>query len=222
MVTAAVLALALTAGVHPVAVALVALAIAEPWAFLMVALAWSIYHARLRAGESRERPAAEADFLRAVAAEVDGGASVRSALAAAADRVPALALGPVVRSAMAGRPPAEVSAALEQALPLNGRFAGAAYMLVSETGARSAAVFSGLALRAATAGEVARDRRLHTTQARASAWLIGGLPAAVTVGLVATGRGPGATGGVATAVTVLGLGLVVAGVGLVVFMVRKA
>ena len=89
-----------------------------------------------------------------MAGEVEAGASIRQAVVAAADRAAVLDLARVVRLAAAGRPAGEVSAALEQALPLNGRLAGAAYHLVVETGARASAVFAGLAVRAADVGEL--------------------------------------------------------------------
>ena len=220
MLIAVLLALALVGGAHPVAVLIVGLAVVQPVPFLGAAAAWSLYHARRRTMRRRSLPSWEADYLRAVSAEIESGSSVRMALAVSAASAPELRLTPAVRLADAGRPVGEVAAALQQALPLNGRLAAAAYQLVSETGARASGVFAGLAVRAAVAGDVERERRVLTTQARLTAWTIGGVPALATVVLLMLGRAPSG-GGAGRLVTGIGLALVGAGSIVVFAMVRR-
>lgn len=220
MLTVAFLAAAVIAGAHPAALLVVAAAVYQPEGFLALTAAWAVYHARQRALRRRVAPSDEARFLQGVAAEISGGAGLQAALMSAAHGTPELQLDTVVRYAAAGRPAPEIARALRAALPLNGRMAAASYALIAETGARAAPMFSGLALRAATAGEVAREQRVVTAQARLSAWLIGGTPAVGTAGLLAVGRGPGE--GIGASVALIGVGLIVAGLALVVWLVRES
>ena len=91
------LALAVAAGAPPLAVAVLALAVFWPRWFLAAVVVWVI------AAKARKRPRAtpddEARFLQGIAAEVGAGASVRTALPAAATRAPALALSRPMRLA---------------------------------------------------------------------------------------------------------------------------
>lgn len=219
MLMAVLLALVVVGGQHPSAAAILAVAYLSPPAFLALAGAWAAFHAVRRGRARRSLPGAEADFLWGVASEIDAGASIRQAVIAAADRAPGLALEVPVRMAAAGRPAAEIAGHLRAALPLNGRMAAAAYRMVAETGASAGPVFSGLALRAVEAGDLERTRRVLTTQARVSAWVVGGLPIAVTGALMLTGRGP-SVDGVAGTLTVVGAALIVCGGALVWLMVR--
>ena len=194
MLTALVLALTLALGPHPVLAAVLALAILRPVWFLFLAAAWAGWNARKRQQDRAGLPGLEADFLRGMAAELEAGASIREALVMGSARVPALALGSAVRFARAGRPAREVAGHLRGALSVNGNLVGAAFEIVSDTGAKAAGVFTSLAIRAAERGELERERRTMTAQARLSAWLVGGLPVAATLVLAATGRGPEMTG----------------------------
>ena len=92
--------------------------------------------------------------------------------------------------------------------------------MVAETGASASAAFSGLAVRAADAGDLERERRVLTTQARVSAWVVGGVPIGVTLALMLVGRGPSLHGPAGT-MTVLGFGLICAGSVVVWLMVRN-
>jgi Flp pilus assembly protein TadB len=116
-----------------------------------------------------------------------------------------------------------VAGALSEALPANGRLAGAAFRLATETGARAADVFADLAVRATEAGDLARERRALTAQARLSAALVGGAPIAVVALLVVSGRASALLeSSSGRAIGAIGLALLVAG-GLVVWvMVRTA
>jgi Flp pilus assembly protein TadB len=84
-------------------------------------------------------------------------------------------------------------------------------------------VFADLAVRAVEAGDLIRERRALTAQARLSAALVGGAPIAVVALLVVSGRASAlldSTGG--RTIGAIGLALLVAG-GLVVWaMVRRA
>ena len=220
MLIAVLLALTLVAAPHPLVAGIVAFAYLSPQGFLLAAAGWAGYHARLRGRARRRLPVAEADFLRGMAAEVDAGASIRQAVIAAADRAPVLALAPAVRLAAAGRPAPDVACRLQAALPLNGRMAAVAYQMVAETGARASDVFAGLAVRAADAGDLERERRALTAQTRLSAWLVGGLPVAATVALEVTGRGPGLTGA-GGLLTAIGVGLIGLG-GLIVWLMVRS
>ncbi len=219
MLMAVLVALSLVLGPHPAAALIIALAFLSPPAFLALAAAWAAYHAHARTLARRRLPFDEADFLRAVAAEVQVGSSIRQAVAAAADRAPTLDLAAAVHRAAAGRPAAEVAARLESALPYNGRMTAAAYQMVADTGAEASAVFAGLAVRASAAGDIERERRVLTAQARFSAWLVGGLPVAATLGFAATGRGPGLDGPGAV-ISTIGVALVGVG-GLVVWLMVR-
>jgi len=217
---AVLLAVGLLAGVHPGAVAVVIVAYLSPYLFLMLVAAWAGYHAHHRRRKRQSRPFQEADFLRGVAAEIDAGSSVRHAVIAGAARAPDLKLEPAVHLAAAGRPAAELAERLQAALPVNGRLAAAAYSLVAESGAQASSVFSGLAVRAAGAGEIERERRVMTAQARLSAALIGGLPVVVTLTMTVMGSGPDLSGAGA-AITILGVGLTGLGGLMVWLMVRQ-
>ncbi|MDH3539039.1 MAG: hypothetical protein OEP52_03500 [Acidimicrobiia bacterium] len=220
MLIAVLLAITLVRARHWAVAAILAVAYLAPVALLVGAGAWAAYHARRRTRARRRLPGAEADFLRAVAGEVEAGASIRHALITAAAAVPELDLARAVHLSAAGRPAGEVASALRAALPVNGRVAGAAYQLVAETGGRASAVFAALAVRAADAGDIERERRVLTAQARLSAWLVGGLPAGVTVAMALAGRGPRLQGPGAF-VSILGVGLIVMGGAGVALMVRE-
>lgn len=194
MLTAALIALTLVLGPHPLYAAVLALAILQPVWFLAAVALWAAWSARRRQQVRARLPGLEADLLRGMAAELEAGASIREALMLGQARAPSLNLDLAVRYARAGRPAAEVAGHLRSTLHFNGSLVGAAYQIVSDTGARAAGVFTSLAVRAAERGELERERRTLTAQARLSAWLVGGLPVAGTVLLAATGRGPQLTG----------------------------
>lgn len=213
-------AAAITMGVHPGVLAIAATAFLQPWWFLAGTALWAV----VANGRSPSAgPDEEARYLEGVAAELRAGASPRAAVEGAAGRAPSIDLRRVVRLASVGSPAPEVAGALSEALSANGRLAGAAFRLATETGARAADVFADLAVRATEAGDLARERRALTAQARLSAALVGGAPIAVVALLVVSGRASAlleSSGG--RAIGAIGLALLVAG-GLVVWvMVRTA
>jgi tight adherence protein B len=220
--TALVLALALIGGVPAVVVAVVAVAAWWPQGFLAGVAAWTVA-ARRRTRRREPGPADEADFLRGIAAELAAGASLRTAVVAAADRAPALDLRRAVRLARAGFAADRIGEELRSSLPYNGRAAAAAFRLAAETGGATAGVMATLAARADEIGALARERRALTAQARLSAWMVGGAPLLLLAALGLTGRLDGLVGSVpGQAVLVVGLGLELAGIGAVALMLRRA
>ena len=221
VVTVLFLAGALAAGVSPVWVAVVALAVWRPWWFLLAAAAWGLA-ARARQ-PARPGPDTEAVYLAAVAAELRAGAALRRALIDATGRAPGLDLESVVRSADAGRPLDEVGILLGRALPANGRMAAAAVRIGGATGAAAAGAFAALAVRAGEAAEMARDRRVTTAQARLSAALVGLVPSGFAVLLFGTGVEDFTAAGTAgVALAAVGFVLEAAGLAAVWLMIRRA
>lgn len=223
MLTAVLLAGALAVGVPPVMIAIAAVAAIEPRLVLVGASVWG-FVATLRRRATSVTPDDEATLFHAMAAELRSGASLRSALAEAAHRVPQIELDRPVRFAAAGMQMTEIAKAVELQLPENGRLAAAAFRLSDWSGARVADTFDGLAERAAATAELARERRAATAQARLSALIVGVAPLAFTVLLVATGRSVGlvAHGGLGWSVLGVGLGLEMLGLIAVAAIVRRA
>lgn len=124
------------------------------------------------------RPRPELDevrFLAAIAAELAGGASLRTALADAAAGEDRPSLAAVVQLARCGAPWAMVAGALE-GLPINGGRAATAVRVAGLSGGRSADVFLRLSDRAVEEAELRREQRALTTQVRLSALIVGSLP----------------------------------------------
>lgn len=169
-------------------------------------------------------PGDEVAVLNGLAAELRAGASLRVALVAGAERAPQLDLGRAVRAAETGQPMSEVAAELTEVLPVNGRLVAAAFRLTATSGGRAAAVFEELALRAAEAGELSRERRALTAQARLSAFVVGALPAAMMGVLLITGKAQAllAAGPVGHAIAAVGVGLELVGLAVVTIVLRNA
>lgn len=221
MVTWVLLGLAVGFGAPVVWVAVLAAAVLRPAWFLAGVAGWAVWH-RLRG-----RPAAageEAAFLRGMAAELSAGASLRSAVAAAAARAPGLDLRRAVRLCAAGRPAEEIGSALREGLPGNGRAAAAAFRLAVRTGGSVTRVVEALATRAEAEDRLARERSAATAQARLSAWLVGGIPVGLLAFVWVTGHGPDPAGMGTAGPLMLAAGLGSIGTGgLVVWaMVRRA
>jgi tight adherence protein B len=169
-------------------------------------------------------PGDEVALLNGLAAELRAGASLRAALVAGAERAPQLDLGRAVRAAGAGQPMSEVAAELSGVLPINGRLVAAAFRLTAASGGRAAAVFEELALRAAEAGELSRERRALTAQARLSAFVVSALPVAMVGVLLITGKAQAllAAGPVGHAIAAVGVGLELVGLAVVATVLRNA
>lgn len=223
MLIALLLAAGLVLGVHPAALTLAGLAAIEPRLVLLGAAAWAVVHA-MRRRRRRVTPDDEATYFRALSAELKAGASLRGALGEAADRVPDLSLDQAVRFAAAGTPMAEVADVVEVQFPENGRLAGAAFRLSDWSGAQVADTFAGLADRASSSAELARERKAATAQARLSAIVIGIAPAVFAALLLATGRGSGLVDHGVIGLSILGIGLTLEVLGLLVvaLIIRRA
>ncbi len=221
MTAVVLIAWAVASGAHWVMIGAVILAIWKPWWFLASVAAWAVA-ARLR-GPRRAGPGDEADLLRGMAAELAAGASLRSAVVAAAERVPRLDLSAAVRLARAGLPADRIGESLREALPLNGRLSAAAFGLAATTGGRAGGIMSTLAARADDVGALARERRALTAQARLSAWVVGGAPLVLLGVMAATGRLSGLMAdGAGRMVLAVGSILELAGAAAVVAMVRRS
>ncbi len=217
MSAAMVAAVVAWSGGSIVPVAFVALAFAFPRTAMAAAAAWAGWSwiRRARGPDSDD----EARFIEEIVTELDGGASPRAALIRAGRRPIGIDGGRCARAAATGLPGDQVAAALTEALPRNGRLAGAAWALTSESGAPASPVMRLLARRAGERGRLDRERRGLTAQARATAWLIAGLPLALFAMLLATGR---VHAGPSLPVAAIGFGLQAAGIGLVALMLRRA
>ena len=221
MLTVALVATAIAAGAHPVVIALAALAVVEPRLVLAGAAGWALFNLVRRRRTSNAD--VEATFLRALAAEIGAGSSLRLALADAATRVQ-LDLDPAVRLARAGMSMDRVANALSKQLAHNAVAVGAAFELSDWSGARTAAVFEGLADRATEAAQLEREKAAATAQARFSAWVVGLAPLVFTALLLA-GGGFGSlrrAGGAGFFVIGLGLALEVAGLAVVALILKRA
>ncbi len=171
----------------------------------------AVDRARFR-GLRRRPPIDEVRLLTAVVTALRAGHSLRTAWAVATDGDPNLAS--VGRLARIGAPISDVGVELA-ALPTNGRRIGAALETLELTGGRAAAVFDRLLAGAVREAELARERRVLTAQARASALVVAGLPVIATVlsgGRQLVALAQSGQVGLATVVT----GIVLQGAGLVV------
>ena len=221
MLTGLLLAGAVAAGAHPVVIGIALVAVVEPRLLITGLVVWAIYHAVRRSRNTSAE--SEAAFLRALTAELKGGASLRVALADAAIDTP-LELDHAARMARAGLPMERIGAVLQHELPHNGVATAAAVELSAWSGARVATVFEGLAERASDAAELRREQRAATAQARLSAFVVGLAPLVFT-GMILAGGGMQALKGAGPAGRVVmgaGLLLEVVGLAVVALMMRGA
>ncbi len=220
MVVTALLALALIGGVPPAVVGLIALGAASPW--LGLAVVASLAAVSLKRSPVAG-PADEAQWLATVASELRGGASLRTAVVAAAHRS-GLDLATVERRAAAGVPLPALVPPLARAFPVTGPVLGPAIRMAATSGGAAAAIFHRLAARAAVAAGEERERRADTAGARLSAWIVGAVPVLVLALLVVSGRAGAVmrSGTLGTVAVALGVLLQVAGLGAVVAMSRRA
>lgn len=191
------------------------------WQPLLGILGLGVWAARNRM-EPSSSPDDEAAFLRGVAAELAAGSPPRAALVSAASRAPMLELRHAVRFAAAGLDAERVAGALGEALPIHGRLAAAAWTLTATAGGPAAALFEMLAVRAADDGALIREGRALTAQARASAWVVAGLPIVLLAGMFGTGRLDVTSDPALGFVVGAGIALQAAGVAVVWAMLRRA
>ncbi len=176
----------------------------------------------IRAASDNPHDDAEGAFLRAIAAELQGGATLRVALAAATERAPELALDEWARRVVAGRPLAALADQLRHHLPATGRRTAAALVLASTFGGASVAVFQGLGQQAADAAALRRERSAATAQVRLSVMVVAGAPIVLMVWLVGTGAiGDLAATSTGRLILGIGTGLELVGLVVVIVMVRR-
>lgn len=163
-----------------------------------------------------------AGWLRTAAAELRAGMSLRSSLVAAVSTYPELGLDQVARLAAAGRPMAEVGASVARVDGLEA--ASIVLEITSFTGGAVAPVLEALAAEAADEAGLIAERRSLTVAARWSIGLVAGFPLLVL--LIQIGRGEVTRmlqgGFVSTAVVVIGIGFLVAGIATAAILMRKA
>ena len=212
--TAVVVGLVLWTGASPVPVLLGLVSLRYPVLALVALGAW-IASGLLRG--SGPSPDDEARFLEGVVTELHGGAPPRAAVIRSAANEQTIDARLATRSVLLGLESSRLAAGLASALPLNGRLAGAAWAISTDSGAPFAPVMQLLAHRAAERGRLLRERRALTTQARATAWLVGGVPLGLFALLVVTGS---VEVGPSLPIAAAGIGLQVVGIGLVVLMMR--
>lgn len=214
-------ALALVSRVPVGVLAVVATAALQPVVFLLVVGLWSV--AANLVMRNRAGPAEEAAFLRALAAELASGASLRRGLVEATSRSTGLQLGPALRLAVSGAGAARIGSALRSALPVNGAAAASAFRLADAAGGKLIPTVLALADRADEMSRLHRERMALTAQARASAWLVGGAPIALLLVMTLAGAGPDMSGlgGAGRVLITVGVGLIALGSIVVWWMVRR-
>ena len=175
---------------------------------------------RVRHDADLASPVDEAALLRALAAELQSGASLRWAIAGVEG---AESWQRASRLAQVGAPIPEVAAAAEAALPFTGRSAAAALRMVAVHGASAAAVFTELADQADASVAALDERKAATTQARMSAMVVASLPLVLATALAAGGRLSSllAHGSAGRAIVGIGFGLQALGVAVVVLLLRS-
>ena len=181
-----------------------------PLAFAGVAAGAVGFALRKRARSNRQSD--EGELLRQFSARVSAGATIRSTIAdPTIESVPDHAR----RLAMLGRPMADVGDALTSAFPVNGAAFRAICSFSEHTGAAISAALGVLADRADEATELARQRKVSLAQVKLSAIVVGIVPIAVSIGLVAVRGIPDPGGAVIVVPMMAGIGLQVLGTGIV-------
>ncbi|MDK1019205.1 MAG: hypothetical protein QGD89_07380 [Actinomycetota bacterium] len=182
-----------------------------PLAVLVVLVAAGVgmaLHLR-RSSDSQET---EGGLLRHVAGRVSAGATIRTAIAETDNEgVPEQAR----RLALLGRPMADVSDELSDALPINGVAFRGICAFSEHTGAAIVAALSVLADQADEATELARQRRVALAQTKMSALVVGVVPIVVSAGLIALRGIPDPGGAVIVIPMVIGIALQLIGTAVV-------
>jgi Flp pilus assembly protein TadB len=161
----------------------------------------------------------EGDLLRQIAGRVSAGATIRSTIA---DPTIDLVPGHARRLAALGVPMEAVAEALVAAFPVNGQSFRAICSFSEHTGAGISAALSVLADRADDASELARERRVALAQVKLSAVVVGLVPIAASVGLVALRGVPEPGGAIIVVPMVVGIALQVVGTAVVFTVASRA
>jgi Flp pilus assembly protein TadB len=182
---------------------------------LVIIVASTLAHKRTRAASA----GGEGDLLRQISGRVSAGATIRSTIAdPTIDVVPEHAR----RLAALGVPMAAVAEALIAVFPVNGRSFRAICSFSEHTGAGISAALSVLADRADDASELARERRVALAQVKLSAVVVGLVPIAASIGLVALRGVPDPGGAIIVVPMVAGIALQVVGTAVVFTVASRA
>ena len=194
-----------------VAGVLVASLLPMPLAFVGVtAIGTASIVARRRASAGSGR--GEGDLLRQFSARISAGATIRSTIQdPTIESVPGYAR----RLATLGVPMAEVAEALTVVFPLNGQAFQAICAFSEHTGAGISAALAVLAERADDASELARERKVTLAQVKLSAVVVGLVPVAASIGLVALRGVPEPGGAVIVVPMIIGIAMQILGTGIV-------
>ncbi len=161
----------------------------------------------------------EVQLVNSIAAGMRAGASLRTALAAAAASHASLSLVPGL--ARSGAPLSQIVPLLH-VLPSNGKRLAAALQVLAVTGGQSVEVLTRLGTRAAETEHLVRERRALTAQTRLSAAVVGAMPLLWMVfGGTGRIRTLVAAGGAGPAIAVVGIVMQVGG-GLAVWRLARA
>lgn len=186
---------------------------------LAVVLAVAAGRSVIRARGRRELNGQEALLLRQLSGRIASGSTIRSTIAdASIDAIPESAR----RLAALGEPMADVASAIAPVLPLNGAAFSAICSFSEHTGAAISNALSVLADRADEAAELARQKAIALAQVKLSAVVVGLVPIAVSIGLLAL-RGVPEPGGAAIVIPMLlGLLLQITGTAVVFRVASRA
>lgn len=161
----------------------------------------------------------EGDLLRQLSGSVSAGATIRSTIAEPTiESVPAHAQ----RLAALGIPMADVAEAMIEAFPVNGQAFRAICTFSEHTGAGISAALTVLAARADDASELARERNVALAQVKLSAMVVGLVPIAASIVLVALRGIPEPGGAVIVVPMVAGIALQVVGTAVVFTLASRA
>ena len=154
----------------------------------------------------------EGDLLRQLSGRVAAGATIRSAIAdKRIGEIPPRA----ARLAALGLPMVNVGDALLPALPTNGAAFRGICSFSEHTGAAISSALSVLAEQADDVAEIARQRRISLAQVKLSAIVVGVVPIAVSLVLIAARGVPEPGGAVIVLPMIAGVGLQLLGTAIV-------
>jgi hypothetical protein len=173
----------------------------------------------LRAKGRRVNDGHEGVLLRQLSGRIASGSTIRSTIAdTSIAEIPETAR----RLAVLGEPMVEVASAIAPVLPVNGAAFRAICSFSEHTGAAISTALTVLADRADAAAELTRQRTIALAQVKLSAVVVGLVPIAVSIGLLAL-RGVPEPGGAAIVIPMLlGLLLQITGTAVVFRVASRA
>lgn len=173
MGAALIISVGVARGVHPLGIALLGGTLLRPeWALLGIAglVMWARRRQRHEALVGGRR------FFERVSAELMAGQPLRVGLIEGVMTLPRDVATPIRRRLETGRDLGGIGEELARSLPLAGRSLMAAIAVAARGGGAVSPVFAELGHDVAEEVELLRERRVLTTQARATTMLVGGAP----------------------------------------------